>query len=297
MNSNSKTKTAIIVPFRDMHKEQQRSKHLATFVPYMTNYMTKHTSSKPNHEFKIYIVCQTDDDHQFNRGKLLNIGFKYAVEDNCNVIIPHDVDLLPSDELAPYYTTIPDNPVHIAKVWDRYTDNKKYFGGVVALSTETYKIINGFPNNFWGWGGEDDEFYRRLTNLKITQAQPPKYGSYTDLENMNLDTKLQVLREHKEWKCMIKKELLKVAPKNWENNGLNSIVYKEWAVLQINPFCDFITVDIVKHRPKFLSRVEDNEDIQKQLQPLQQLQQTSKQNPKEEPKKKQKQKPKEKRIG
>jgi hypothetical protein len=32
-----------------------------------------------------------------------------------------------------------------------------YFGGVSALSPLHYLKMNGFPNNYWGWGGEDDD--------------------------------------------------------------------------------------------------------------------------------------------
>ena len=33
---DNKMKVAIIVPFRDLHPEQSRSKHLAQFIPHMT---------------------------------------------------------------------------------------------------------------------------------------------------------------------------------------------------------------------------------------------------------------------
>ena len=44
------------------------------------------------------------------------------------------MDLLPSDELGPWYATAParDAPVHVARVWDRYSGNEDYFGGVAA---------------------------------------------------------------------------------------------------------------------------------------------------------------------
>lgn len=37
----------------------------------------------------------------------------------------------------------------------------EFFGGVSGLTVEQFKKINGFPNAFWGWGGEDDDLWNR----------------------------------------------------------------------------------------------------------------------------------------
>jgi len=42
----------------------------------------------------------------------------------------------------------------------------------VAFSSDDFKRINGFPNNFWGWGGEDDEMRNR-----IDEVRPPTGSS------------------------------------------------------------------------------------------------------------------------
>lgn len=173
-----KIRIAIIVPYRDVHVEQNRARHLARFIPEMTTYViisnlhfnlfTSMIRFLRNSEelFRIYIIEQSNDQRRFNRGKLLNIGFDLARKDGCNIFIFHDVDLLPSLELLPYYTTIPENgAVHIARVWQRYSKNPEYFGGIVAFSQQAYEAINGFPNNFWGWGGEDDEMMKRVKKV------------------------------------------------------------------------------------------------------------------------------------
>lgn len=35
------------------------------------------------------------------------------------------------------------------------------FGGISALTREHVEKINGFSNDYWGWGGEDDDLSTR----------------------------------------------------------------------------------------------------------------------------------------
>lgn len=217
---SSTDKIAIIIPFRDLRAEQNRSAHLRQFVKSIPDFLEK--ADKP---YIIYCIEQSDDDRKFNRGKLLNIGFEIACSEGCNIFVFHDVDLIPSKELLPYYTTVPDSPVHVANVWnDRYSCNDSYFGGIVTFSQEDYIRINGYPNNFWGWGGEDDEMYKRVkkNNLEIVKV---KKGTIKDLEEMNLKTKLTYLKTNQELKCPFKTELLDEHEGTWKRNGLNSLNY------------------------------------------------------------------------
>src|SRR6218665_3148296 len=39
---------------------------------------------------------------------------------------------------------------------------KTIFGGVCALTKAQFIKVNGFSNQFWGWGGEDDDMYKRI---------------------------------------------------------------------------------------------------------------------------------------
>ena len=76
-----KKKLAIIVPYRD------RSTHLNTFISYMKSYLKDYT-------YEIIVIEQADN-QPFNRGKLLNIGAKYAIDNGFDYLCFHDVDMIP----------------------------------------------------------------------------------------------------------------------------------------------------------------------------------------------------------
>lgn len=240
---NMVTKIAIIVPFRDSCG-QNRTAHLKTFVQRMSELFDK--QSKRPFEFKIIVVEQSEDGYKFNRGKLLNIGFLTAVAAKCDIFIFHDVDLIPSERLfKQYYMTTPKNePIHIASVWKRYNNDRNYFGGIVSFTAAQFKKINGFPNNFWGWGGEDNELLLRCksVNLWTERFHTKEYNNRNkldaiisahngvidedieDLEEYTLEKKLAVLKDNPQWKCQLKRELLDEHDATWKINGLTRII-------------------------------------------------------------------------
>lgn len=241
--SNAKARVAIIVPFRDLHEEQKRSEHLKKFVVGMSAFLR--SCFVP---FRIYIVEQSDDKLKFNRGKLLNIGYVLAKQEGFDTFIFHDVDLLPSLNMMLYYRTRPTgrSPIHIAKVWNRYNSNPNYFGGIVSFSEDQFESINGFPNNFWGWGGEDDEMKLRSKDQGLVPSAPVE-GEIDDMEEMSLDQKLTHLRGHQEWKCQKKTELLHEHAATWALNGLSNLGNVAEMIqqrCQLNKDCVKITVEI-----------------------------------------------------
>jgi hypothetical protein len=228
-------KIAIIVPFRDQ-EDNKRTEQLNEFVTYMKIYLQ-------GYDYKIFVIEQSNDERKFNRGELLNIGFKLADKEGYNNFVFHDVDLLPSNDLKPYYTSVPKiNPIHIAAVWDRYGSNSKYFGGIVAFNKEMFEKINGYPNNFWGWGGEDDELYNRTK--KYYTIFKPNQGSIKDLENLKLEEKLEYLKEN-DLKFMQKREALAQHEATWRTNGLSSMNYTLENESSCGENCEKITVELV----------------------------------------------------
>ena len=252
--TNIKTKLAIIVPFRDSDPQQKRKTHLTKFVPYMTEYLSKIPELE---DFKIFIIEQSNDERKFNRGKLLNIGFILAKRDGFNTFVFHDVDLLPSESLSKWYAERPPKHTlfHIARCWDRYNTNEKYLGGIVSFSDEDFELIDGFPNIYWGWGGEDDELAKRVAKFNITVSGPPKTlpNAIEDLEDLSLKDKLSWLRKNKDSKCQIKWEVnaahdqkrdMVRLPKWWGLHGLEGRVNVLNVDTSLSPKCDIIQVDV-----------------------------------------------------
>jgi hypothetical protein len=136
----------IIVPYRHRHEQ------LIIFNQEIKKYL-----DKTGIDYRIIIV-QQDDAKLFNRGMLLNIGFRYAKKMKCNYVVFHDIDMLPIDVDYSYS----DVPLHLADpVFD------KYFGGVTLFPTKVFEKINGYSNKYWGWGFEDDDLLLRCIKKNI----------------------------------------------------------------------------------------------------------------------------------
>lgn len=251
-DESNQLKIAIIVPYRDLHPAQKRAEHLKQFIAYMGPFMEKAiTQFSNNSTFHIFIVEQSPE-YKFNRGALLNLGFIEASKQGYNVFIFHDVDLLPGDSIAPYYVKKPEIPIHIARCWDRYK-GQEYLGGIISISGKKFTDLNGYPNNYWGWGGEDDELRRRVNEINLKIENPKEEDcEITDLEKMGLDEKLQLLRENQDWKNMKKRELKDEHTSTWRDNGVNSIggEYTSMKDEEINNYTTKITVELINLEPE-----------------------------------------------
>lgn len=206
---NPKNRTAIIVPYRDT-PDKVRSEQMKVFLEHYHNFL-------PN--LKIYIVEQSGYDKKFNRGKLLNIGYKISKKDGAQVYITHDIDLISPKEMAPLYNLIPDHPVRIANLYKEkfFSD---IFGGIVSYNSNDYIKSNGFPNNFWGWGGEDDAQYNRLVINDIPVYIPhSKTLKIVGLEHESMSSNPETTNTDKQYNIL--KDF-----KYWQKNGVNNVKFK-----------------------------------------------------------------------
>lgn len=214
-------RVAIIVPFRDQ-REQRRAAQLEEFMHMMPRWLGLEPGSA-----RVIVAVQPNDGRKFNRGLLLNAGARVAMRQGFQTLILHDVDLLPSDDLREWYTRAepPGTALHIGSRWGRY-DYAGYLGGVLKLGAADFAAANGFPNSFWGWGGEDDAFAARLASAGVTTTRPT-VGSLRDLEAGAEDSCRASTRVRdggrEEWRNMTRKEDLARDRGAWRSDGLSSL--------------------------------------------------------------------------
>ncbi|XP_068229189.1 beta-1,4-N-acetylgalactosaminyltransferase bre-4-like [Palaemon carinicauda] len=217
-------RVAIIVPFRD------RLSQVPPFLHHMHPILQRQQL-----EYVIYIVEQAAQE-QFNKGILMNAAVIESLkqyEFDCFVF--HDVDLLPENDRNLY--TCPDQPRHLAQLVDtlRYKLlSLDMFGGVVALTTEQFKTVNGFSNSFWGWGGEDDDMGNRVKfhGLFITRY-PHEIGRYT------------MLKHKKEKPSGTRFTSLTNGTSRYLTDGINSVKYDILDV-QLRPLYTWISVNFTR---------------------------------------------------
>ena len=201
--TDSEINIAIIIP------ERNRLEHLKKFI----NRINK-LNKKQNHNFDLYIINQNNFD-KFNRGLLLNIGYYIAKKNKSyDRYILHDVDSYPDQDLFNLYFSNLDKNIHYASPYLDYKykfDN--FLGGVFGINSIDFEKINGFPNNFFGWGGEDDSFYNRLAINDIKVYRPSKGKYYLDEHD---EPKSNEINKKKQINILLDLE-------QWKNNGIKQL--------------------------------------------------------------------------
>ena len=151
-------KLGVIVPYRNRHL------HLTEFKKQIVSYLDSNS-----YENYVIIIVEQDDARLFNRGMLLNIGFKEAEKQDCDYVVFHDVDMLPIYVNYSYYS----KPLHLATNFILDDEEKErtifdeYFGGVTMFPVDAFKKIDGYSNKYWGGGYEDDDLRFRCEEKNI----------------------------------------------------------------------------------------------------------------------------------
>ena len=173
----------------------------------------------------------------------MNVGFAEASKDyDYECFVFSDVDLVPMDDRNIYRCF--EGPRHLSVAIDKFDFKLPYntiFGGVSAFSKQQFLTVNGYPNTYWGWGGEDDDMYKRIVFHGMSINRPDHItGKYKMIKHQR--------DEHNE-----------VNPKNPDklththetmaDDGLSSLTYTVKDIVKDRLYT-FINVDI--NAPKSL---------------------------------------------
>jgi hypothetical protein len=162
---NKGKKLSIVIPYRDRKPAHD------LLIPRLKEFVSKQVKN-----FEIIVVEQCND-KPFNKGLLNNIGFANSSKDSDYVCF-HDVDLLP--EFSDY--SYPKLPTHMSSHCSQFNYINipdKIMGGVILFTTEHYKQVNGYSNEFNGWGKEDDDLYARCEKESLTPYKSPLGAFYS----------------------------------------------------------------------------------------------------------------------
>ncbi|HEX7011373.1 MAG TPA: galactosyltransferase-related protein [Steroidobacteraceae bacterium] len=160
----------VVIPYRD------REEHLRRLMPEL-----EATLERQAIRHRVLVVEQ-EAGGLFNRGRLLNIGMHYAA-DETDYYCLHDVDAVP---LNANYAS-PSQPLRLVHrivtgSGEATTRERYYFSGAVSIRKEQAFAVNGFSNEYWGWGKEDDDFFFRLL-LAGCLCYYDNEGVFLDLPN------------------------------------------------------------------------------------------------------------------
>ena len=206
---NSNHKLSIVIPYRN------REAALKQIVPSLKNYVSNQIE-----KFEIIIVEQFDD-KPFNKGLLNNIGYTLKSKDTTYVCF-HDVDLIP--EISDY--SYPEFPSHISSHCSQFNYINipdKIMGGVIIFKNEHYEQVNGYSNEYVGWGKEDDDLYARCEKEGLIPYKHPFGKFYSVPHQHRLTSELENtlhLKNGKRFRSFLEE---KIGEKYHKKDGLSTI--------------------------------------------------------------------------
>jgi hypothetical protein len=192
---------------------------------------------------------------KFNKSWSLNVAVKKAIEEGFQNVILGDSDLICNkitieksienlkeyDAISPFHQNVTylnknqstefilnldfNSLISLPEFKEKRATIIPLAGGVICFKTETYKLIGGYPENFEGWGGEDD-----LVSFKIGKCL--KYGVMKNARAFHLyhddPTVTAELNYHLKGlaiRSFSKEDILKKSEEEWDSLG-NPDLYK-----------------------------------------------------------------------
>ena len=249
----------IIIPYRN--REAQLQLFIKNVVPLFEKYLKN---------FKLVIVEQ-EEGKLFNRGKILNIGVN-EYKDNALCFITHDIDIQPNEKaiLEFYCNKNENNHVNSGnniiniddsdatgdsdrnnnKIVGIYTSECNTLGGIIKFNKCIFTKINGYTNEYWGWGCEDKalqnraEFLSANIHKNIRTNDNKKYEYFKiidDVSDRKMDNAFgsKTNFEYSKFNSLSHNEKIK----NMLSSGLNNLEYK---ILERRNLNDNENIELIK---------------------------------------------------
>ena len=199
----------IIVAYRARGIQQFRRKQIIDSIHNFKTYFEQN-----NIEYKI-VVTEQNNDNKFNRGLLLNAGF---LECEKKYTFPKKYMHMNADYTFDLSRKFPEEMLTFEKGFlDLFRPVLGVLGAACLFDTESYNIINGFPNDLEGWGGDDWAIYNRIIQNNINHIMPDGlHNSKFIIEERDTFNKDSSNND---------KNMGLAKRKDFEFNGLNSIKY------------------------------------------------------------------------
>ncbi|NDG55593.1 MAG: hypothetical protein EBX56_06500, partial [Betaproteobacteria bacterium] len=109
------------------------------------------------------------------------MGFKLHENDDAWFAF-HDVDLLPESPNCDYGK--PPFPTHVSVYNSQANYAQTYesaMGGVTLWPREWFRAVNGYSNEYRGWGIEDDDLRKRMSTFGVPSLR--RYGRFRSLHH------------------------------------------------------------------------------------------------------------------
>jgi hypothetical protein len=226
----------IVVPYGNLTEEERRAEQRQLWIEHMKTYC----ESLLHKDIHIIIAEQVSPKTLFNRGQLLNAGVFYFCQRHAlapSNIVFHDIDMLPDANLVATYA----NGSKAMYLTPNTATHRKLYGfplgagGICSMKHEVFAKINGYPNTFWGWGGEDNAIEKRLKANGIRASRNTR-GDYksTDAQRTDHRSKMNFLKS-KGLRNMTVWEKLEHDGEHWKEDGYAQLASSKLTIVEERP--------------------------------------------------------------
>jgi len=200
----------ILVSYRARGIQTFRKKEIITMIDSIKSYFEKYEIN-----YKI-VISEQNNDNKFNRGLLLNVAFLESEKmfNYSKKYFHMNTDYTINTSIA-----FPQELLDFKKGFlDLHRPSYLVLGAACVFDSESYKTINGFPNDLYGWGGDDWAIYNRIIQNNIIIQIPERlFNKYIIEEDHGREF---VDSSQNDRNMNLSKR------NDYKSNGLNSIKYQ-----------------------------------------------------------------------